>query len=465
MGAILKETVESPKEPQEPSPPKLYKQNNMYSIAERVQMGESGKWYIYCLEEDMFYVYEDGYWHVIFEIELLANICKAFPFINTNTIATKKQIIEHLKVLCQKHLTIFNKENYVNFREGLFDPVHEQLIDHHPDHFSTIRIGYSYKWNTGCSLWLKTLGEIFESSQEKIDILQEFCGYCLTRETNREKALLLLGESRTGKSTILQTIRYLVGEKNCSSVPLKFISNPQYTPMLINKMINIDPDVSGKATDFEAEFKTITSGEPMSCNQKFVPTFEFFPFCKLIMAANEFPRITDHSSAFYKRLILLPCDRVFEDGEQDINLKKNLLNELPGIFNWAVEGLGRLNKRGKFNHEQFMADAIQELREESNPVELFFKEHIEINMEKEVEKGPLYEKYKEWSKLNQQFVLSAAKFSYAVYRKYAKTTFKDTKSKMTNKRVWKNLEYVGFKIEEDREAEEKKKQDRLTWTE
>ena len=87
---------------------------------------------------------------------------------------------------------------------------------------------------------------------------------------------------------------------------MKNIANPQYTPMLINKLVNIDADVSEHAKEFEAEFKKITSGEPINCNQKFVPTFQFIPYCKIVIAANKFPRITDHSSAFYQRLLVIP---------------------------------------------------------------------------------------------------------------------------------------------------------------
>lgn len=422
------------------------KQDDMYSVAERVQMGENGHWYTYCLEENKFYIYENGFWKQIFEIEIIAQTCKSMPGINRFPMSKRSKIIDNLRILIHKHLDVFNKGNYINFKEGMFNIDTGRIEDHHPDFFSTLRMDYSYNWNANCPLWLKTLGEIFENNKEKIGIIQEYFGYCLTKDTKREKAMLFLGESRTGKSTVLQTGRALIGNRNCSSVSLKHISNPQYTPMLMNKLINIDSDVSSKATDYEAEFKIITSGEPISCNQKFIPTFEFTPYCKLLMAANEFPRISDHSSAFYKRLILIPCDRVFEENEQDIHLKENLLKELPGIFNWAYEGLERLNARGKFEHNQFMTDAIEELREESNPVEAFFRNHIEVDLSGgvEIEKGELYKKYYLWAKSNGNQPLASARFSSALYRKYLKVTPKNTKSLSgSHKRVWKNIKFVG----------------------
>ena len=114
-------------------------------------------------------------------------------------------------------------------------------------------------------------------------------------------------------------------------------------------MVNIDPDVNKNAVDYEREFKIITSGkrERIRCSPKFVPTFEFTPKCKLILAANIFPRITDPSSAFYQRLLVVPCERRFSDSEKDRLLNDKLKMELPGIFNWMIKGLHRLKKRLK----------------------------------------------------------------------------------------------------------------------
>lgn len=293
-----------------------------------------------------------------------------------------------------------------------------------------------------CPLWISTLDGIFEGNKDKINILQEYIGYCLTRDVSREKALLLLGESRSGKSTILNVINYLIGEENVSNVALEFISNPQYTAMLINKMVNIDWDVASGAERFEANFKVITSGEPVNVNDKYVKTFTFRPHCKLIMAANKFPRITDHSSAFYKRLILLPCDRVFEPHEQDIQLKEKLKLELAGIFNWAVEGLHRLEKRGYFEmNKSFMTDAIEELREESNPIDIFFKENIVTDVlgTAYIEKQELYNIYKRWCIENGNAAMANNKFGATVFAKYSKFTPKSTTDNATGKRVWRNL--------------------------
>lgn len=163
------------------------------------------------------------------------------------------------------------------------------------------------------------------------------------------------------------------------------------------------------------------------------------------MAANIFPRITDHSSAFYKRLLLIPCDRIFSEEEQNKNLKSELKNELPGILNWAIDGLTRLNKRGMFKQYDFMKDAVEDLENDNNPINLFFNEHIEIAMGSETEKGDLYKKYKEWSDINKNYPLPHNKFSSCIFKRFHKQTPKDVQNKETGKRIWRNIKYVHFK--------------------
>lgn len=419
----------------------------LYEVAEKIRDKELGFEYIYCMENDKFYIYEDNCWRTVMEMDLLGAITERIPDINKETLHQKKQIIEHLRIMVRRRMDIFNRTDLLNFPEGEFDPVNQTLHEHDKENYSTIRLPYSYNPNAVCPLWEKTLSEIFEEDDKKISVLQEFFGYCLVPDVRQKKALLLLGESDSGKSTILFILKALFGKENCSSVPLKHIGHPQYTPMMINKLVNIDTDVSKNAQDFEEDFKKITSGEEVTCNQKFIETFEFVPKCRMVLAANIFPKITDHSSAFYNRLILIPCDRIFSEAEKNRDLVETLKREeLPGIFNWCLIGLKRLRERKMFEQHSFIKEAVGDLEDANNPSNLFFREHIEIVMGMDIEKGELYGYYKQWSELNKQYTLPSAMFSTAIYKQFHKVTPK--KAHTDNKRVWRNLKYVHLKISE-----------------
>lgn len=431
--------------------------DRMTEIAELVAHYAIKKDFVYCIEQNLFYIYEDSYWKPKYDMQVLKLIKESgiFNDIDEVPIPKRKQIIENLKYELQKELSEFNSHGYLNFDFGEFDPAYRKPFsspagawhEHKKENYSTIRIDYPYMSSQSCELWLRTLNEILEGDKNKINTIQDFFGYCLTRETLQRKALLLLGESNCGKSTILQVLRALVGKHNCSNVPLDYIDHPQYTSMLINKLVNVDSDVSHVSKGFEAQFKIITSGEPVQCNQKFIPAFDFLPYCKFVMAANKFPKITDHSSAVYNRLIVIPCNRIFEDHEQNKNLSLQLNDELFGIFLWATAGLERLYQRGKFEQYDFAKEAVRELENDNNPSNNFFEEHIieEINKDTFLDKKFIYEKYKDWCKVNGHFVLSIINFNRSLYKKYLKVTPKNFQKVTDGKRYWQNLKYVESK--------------------
>ena len=68
---------------------------------------------------------------------------------------------------------------------------------------------------------------------------------------------------------------------------------------------------------------------------------------RLMLLANELPAFQDPSGALECRLIVLKTNRSFY-GKEDIHLTNKLLEELPAILNWAIEGLNRLRTRGHF---------------------------------------------------------------------------------------------------------------------
>lgn len=413
----------------------------MLSIAQLVAKGDIGKDYVYCMDEETFYHYEENYWKRLHGLELESEILQKYNSVMTYTVTRRRQILDNLRLLIYRKLEEFNKTGFLNFPEGEMDMETGYIHEHKKENYSTLRMPYHFRFGADCPLWEKTLDEIFEGNKEKVEVLQEFFGYCLTRDTKQRKALLLIGESNCGKSTILWTLRNLLGEKNCSAVSIQNINNPQYTANLMNKLVNIDTDVSQDARSYEEQFKKIAGGEAVGCNPKYIAPFEFLPYARIIMGSNGFPRVTDHSEAFFNRLIMIPCERIFNEEEQNKDLPELLKGELSGIFNWAWEGLQRLNDRGRFEIKDFMKQAKQDLRDESNPIDVFFRETIIVtkSWESYINKQVLYNKYLDWCKNNGNVPMSNIKFGKAVFQKYSKVTEKNSMIE-GGIRVWRNLD-------------------------
>jgi putative DNA primase/helicase len=59
-------------------------------------------------------------------------------------------------------------------------------------------------------------------------------------------------------------------------------------------------------------------------------------------------------------------------------LKRDLLKELPGILNWALDGLDQLKNRGRFEQPASAADEVAMLRDTGSPVAEFLEECVDL---------------------------------------------------------------------------------------
>lgn len=379
---------------------------------------------LYCLEEDCFYMYEKGVYGKIYTREMQSIVLTKKSLTRKLTLQRLNNVIDRIATIRQCHVDVLNKDAYINFENGLFDLKDCLLKPHSHKVISTIRIPYEYYSSASSPLWEKTINEIVENDQSKVSTVQEFFGYCLTRDVSQEKALIITGEGANGKSTILNTLKHLVGLENCSALSLRYFSDPQKTSVLKGKLVNICNEVPKKIEDYEAEFKTIVTGEDLVISPKYVRDYTISPFCKLIMAVNEFPYIDDKTSAFYRRLLIIDLKRQFLEEEQDKDLREKLLKELPGIFNWAIEGLKNLRKRGKFLIDENMKQSIESIREMNNPTVQWAKENIIVIPQDELVKGDAFAEYKKWCEKSGYRPCGLNKFGQEVFRFFQPQTEK-----------------------------------------
>lgn len=349
----------------------------------------------------VFLKYEKGIYREIstFEIEdmLLHYEPKEDNIIIPKKISDAKlqEIIKNIKRRRYFYRDVFNQESVTNFRNGYLNIETGELEPHNPDIVSTIQLPYNYDPNADCPIYKKIIHTALSGHVENMMVLQEFAGYCLTKSTKYRKAMFLIGASGSGKSTILNGIKFMLGEENYSTVPLDQLGNPTFTGNIVNKYANIDTEIPSSIEEYEDVFKRITSGEEITVNTKFIPTYKSKPFCKLLYSANDMPRIRDTSNAIYDRLLLIRLDNVVADKDKDYDLESKIKKEVSGIFNWAFEGLKRLNKNNKFTQSEKINEFVEEQRILNNAVYYFMNECFIVSGKQEdfISKDALYETY------------------------------------------------------------------------
>lgn len=381
---------------------------------------------VYCADQGLFYLWEDSCWRIKLDIQIeryLLNF-ENVTYLSANGL---KNFMHRLAVLKQRRLDDFNTGNILDFTNGVLDIQTGQFRKHERADLSTYRLPYKYDREASCGRWLQFVSECLEKDVSRVSVLQEFMGYCLGRDNSFHKALVCVGDGRNGKGTTFYVISKLVGEENCSALRLGDMSNKETVSDLVGKLVNIDADTDATARGFESDFRRISAGDTMVARKLYKDVFKFTPYCKLIVGANELPRIADKTHGFYDRLIILPYNVSFV-GREDRDLKPKLVAEISGILNWALEGRRRLYEYGRFSVDKTLQGLVTELKRENNPIEIFIDENVRVHEDAYTSKKEMYDEYMAWCKESGHRALSRVKFGKELFRVFKVQTAKDERT-------------------------------------
>lgn len=321
--------------------------------------------------------------------------------------------------------------NVLNLRNGTLDLDTLILRDHDRADILTYTLPYEYDYYATCPRFRKFIDEVLVKEDGKTpdldlaSVTQELLGYSLTKDTNQEAMVWLAGEGGNGKTVMITILSKLLG-------PLAVGMNFQTIGMAGNYDL---AELPGKRIVFSTEserggnmaegyIKRIVSGETINARPIYGSPFFFQSTAKIWWAMNDKPTVRDTSNALYRRLKLIPFYRVFRDSEKDIHLISKLSEELPGILNWALEGLLRLRRQGQFTAAAAMTTAKDEFRYESNPIAQWLRERTEAGGTTVATSA--YENYSRWCTRSNNKELTSNAFGRELTRLNIKSEQKRT---------------------------------------
>lgn len=251
--------------------------------------------------------------------------------------------------------------------------------------------------------WLRFHDQLWPDEPEPIATLQEFIGYLLTAQTCYQKILMLVGPKRSGKGTIGRVIRQLLGAGNVCSPTLGTIGGNFGRTTLIGKTAAIiaDARISGR-TDTAAVTEcllSISGEDPQSIPRKFLPDWDGTLGVRFLLMTNELPKIEDASGALASRFLIIPLTESWF-GREDVTLYDAFQVELPGIFNWALDGWVRLNARRKFVQPSTGTKMVRDFEDLGSPIGAFLRDRCVVAQAADVSKDSLFAAWKDWSKDN-----------------------------------------------------------------
>ncbi|MCH1962328.1 phage/plasmid primase, P4 family [Clostridium perfringens] len=329
---------------------------------------------------ESFLIYENGVYNISGEKEA-GRIIMDYMLPNYCIMASIRDCRDQWDILVSKDFDDFNRNPYlVNVRNGLLDIRDMSFKEHTPSYLSTVQLNVEYNPQVDCPQFKKFLNEVLDC--KLIPLVQEIVGYLLTTNTVSQKAFVFWGPARTGKSTLLWVVEYLLlGKKNVSNIPWQEIGDKFKTAELLGKLANVFSDLPSKSIDDTGIFKVVTGEDYLMAEKKNKNPFKFKPFARLVFSCNELPRnYVDRTEGFYRRLIIVPFNRQIEKSKIDKALKYKFQREKEGILNWALEGLKRLYENNFEFSENELTDGVKkEYKRENNNVISFVEECCEID--------------------------------------------------------------------------------------
>lgn len=271
-----------------------------------------------------------------------------------------------------------NLLKYIVVDGKLLDWQTGEMIPWDTGYYSTINFAVNFDPQAKCPNWEKYMAEWLPDESLR-NLLQEFMGSALLPEpAPAEKFIILTGSGSNGKSMFLKGMQNIFEEYAVALTPQR-LSERFGTSSLYGALVNICSEIEGDGGKIKntAQLKSIVSGEPLTAEYKGKDAFKFKPVTNLIFSANQVPRSLDKSDGWYRRQIIVPFDQKFHASQAaGSKMERHMVEEIPGIFNWLLEGLRRVKQRGYFIITDKLQEVQDEFRASSDPLQGFIKDCI-----------------------------------------------------------------------------------------
>lgn len=307
------------------------------------------------------------------------------------------------------------------------------------DDFLTMqtRFRHTVRRDVKCKRWEQFIDEVTQGDKDKADFLQRALGYSMLGMSNEECMFILHGKTtRNGKSTLLNTIEYMLGDY-AKVAPVGMIcrgdrqkdaeaASPTLAGLKGKRFVTMSESNEYGKLD-EEKIKQLTGGEEISARALYQTAITYHPQFTLWLSCNDLPMVTDKSLFASQRIKVIEFNRHFTPEEQDTHLKDELTSTeaMSGIFMWLVRGYIKYKENG-LTMSKSLSEVVERY-ERDNDLVLQFLENRCVRLtdysdnrtdakNNIIKAKDLYQAFKLWAKSEGAYVLSARKFNAEMER-------------------------------------------------
>lgn len=363
------------------------------------------------VRQNQIYLKREQNWHPMLQCEFAIEIRRLYPEADRKKISSGaiKEVIERLlqEPSLQLQFMEETEKRYVKLLDSIFDVETGKIIPKMDKDFGYF-LNFSYiesdKRRGHMQNFDKYISSVFpEDTKAKKQFMLEILGYVLSDYTIAKAGFFFIGESNSGKSTILELIQRILPEHAVTNLSLDMLGNRFNLARLADSRVNICTELNKNSFAATDVFKMLTSNEKITAEHKGCKPFEFRMRCKSLNAGNIIPDIKEEEGmgAMLNRMIILLFPIGISRSEQDNSLIEKLFEERDCIFSSALDALVDLRKRDFVFREPRDTQKIKrQMRLQEHALDSFLSYCCIMEKEAKEHLVTMYESFSDYCKNN-----------------------------------------------------------------
>lgn len=339
------------------------------------------------------YVYKDGIYTSAENLVVFPEIQRILGDLTTKN--AKNETFHKIQDMTSQNDNVFQlaETRYIPLSNGVYDLETKTLLPHDPVHKFKYKFPIIYNPEATCPKTSAFLDQVLTPEQRLT--IEEWMGYYFYRNYQFKKALIMVGEGDTGKTTLLEVLDYFLGKENISSVNLHKMTADKFAAAhLYEKHGNIVDELSAKDITDTGNFKMATGGGSIAGEYKFGNQFSFINFSKFTFACNKIPDVQDFDDeAYFNRWMVIRFQKTIEKKIPNFISTLTSEEERSGLFNVAMAGLERLLTNGRFSYGLTAMDTKIEMMRNGSSIARFVQDKIQKDNGATITNEELYQEY------------------------------------------------------------------------
>ncbi|MBF0437377.1 MAG: hypothetical protein HQL77_18720 [Magnetococcales bacterium] len=276
----------------------------------------------------------------------------------------------------------------------------------HSEHRQQFRLPYEPEpdYKTGSPNFMKLIDSCFEGDilKESHGVLQEVFGAVLFGLFPKmQKAILMKGNTASGKSTVLRILEELIPEEfRCAIDPTKWNSE-YYVAHLNGKKLNCVGELSDDAVIPANDLKKTIGGDPLVGRDPTHKPRTFRNSAAHIFSGNSFPPTSERSEAFFRRWLCMEFPNTVPEEKRILGLAEKIIaDEMPGIVGWAFKGARNVMCNGGVITTGIIhARLLTEWKDRASSIREFVLDSHEIERQADcyISRAVFYREYASWA--------------------------------------------------------------------